>query len=199
MRLPEIQHAVPSDSREDLVRLTVLVTLAVFLTDVASKNWAISALGGGYADLSLLALTVEENSGLAFSVGAGALSSLGVLALRLVVLAVVLLLTLRFGPRSLRFAVGFALVLGGGLGNASDALLRDGAVVDFISTAPISRALFGSPTAQGVVMNLADIWILTGLVLLYPLFRLFGRAVQRRFQALEARLLGPGWSDRLTP
>lgn len=182
--------ATVDDSRAGLFRLTMLVALAVLLADIASKNWAVATVGTGYMDLGLIALTVVENDGLGFSVGVGVLSVGAVLALRLAGLAALVLLTWRFGPESLRYAGGFALVLGGGLGNASDVVFRDGVVVDFISTAPIVSALGGGAMAEGVVMNLADVWILTGLAMLYPLFRILGLAIQRRFQQVEDRILG---------
>lgn len=179
-----------TDSRAGLFRLATLVTLAVLLADVASKTWAVAVVGTGYVDLGLVALTVVENDGLAFSTGAGALDQAVVLTLRLAALAGLLLLAWRFWADSLRCAIGFALVLGGGLGNASDVAFRDGAVVDFISTTPIARALAGSSMAEGFVMNLADLWILAGLFLLYPLFRVLGLAAQRRFRDVEERVLG---------
>lgn len=182
--------ATVADSRAGLARLTMLVALAVLLADVASKNWAVAVVGSGYMDLGFIALTVVENDGLVFSVGGGVLSTGAVLALRLAGLAGLVLLTWRFGPESLRYAVGLALVLGGGLGNASDVVFRDGAVVDFISTAPIVRALGGGSAAEGVVMNLADVWILTGLAMLYPLFRVLGLGIQQRFRQVEDRILG---------
>jgi hypothetical protein len=113
-----------------------------------------------------------------------------VVALRLGALAALLILAWPFGPASLRFALGFALVIGGGLGNASDVVLRDGAVVDFISTAPLTRGLLSGTSVEGVVLNLADVWVLAGLFLLYPLFRALGVAVQRRLVRLEERILG---------
>jgi hypothetical protein len=54
----------------------------------------------------------------------------------------------------------------------------------------------GSPTAQGVVMNLANVWVVAGLALLYPLFRILGLAVQRRFREVERRLMGGRFEDR---
>lgn len=186
MRVPS---TFVEDSRAGLVRLGLLVTLAVLLADVASKNWALAVVGTGYVDLGLVALTVVENDGLAFSVGGGLLGPVAVLALRLGALGALLLLAWRFGPGSLRFAVGFALVLGGGAANAADVVFREGAVVDFISTSPITRSLAGS---EGFVLNLADVWILTGLALLYPLFRTLGLAAQRRFQQVERRMFPRG-------
>jgi lipoprotein signal peptidase len=182
--------ATVTESRAGLFRLATLVTLAVLLADVASKNWALAALGTGYIDLGLIALTVVENDGLAFSTGAGVLNTTTVLGLRLAALAAVLLLAWRFGADSVRFAVGFALIVGGGLGNVSDVVFRDGAVVDFIRAAPIPAALGGNTLAEGIVINLADVWILTGLALLYPLFRILGLAAQGRLREVEERVLG---------
>lgn len=186
MRYPS---PTPTDTRAGLIRLTMLVTAAVLLADVATKNWALAAVGTGYVDLGLVTLTVVQNEGLAFSVGAGVLSYAAVLGLRLGALAALMVLAWRFGPESLRFAIGFALVLGGGLGNASDVVFRDGAVVDFISTPPVSEALGGTT----FVLNLADVWVLAGLALLYPLFRSLGLAVQRRLKQVEGRILGREW------
>jgi signal peptidase II len=183
-----------TESGPALLRLAALITVAVFLADIASKNWAIATVGHGYVDLGLIALTVVENDALAFSIGAGLLDYAVVFALRLAALAGILLLTWRFRPRSLRAAVGVALLVGGGLGNLSDLVFRDGAVVDFISTTPVARALTGSPVVEGIVMNLADVWILAGLALLYPAFRSVGLGTQRRFREAEARVLGREWA-----
>lgn len=183
MQLPS---QIVAEDRAGLIRLTLLLTLAVLLADVASKNWVLATVGTGYEDLGFVALTVVENEGLAFSFAGGLLDPVSVLALRVTALACLLLLAWRFGPERLRFAVGFALVVGGGTANAADVLFRDGAVVDFISTQPIARALLGS---DGFVMNLADLWILAGLVFLYPLFRDAGLATQRRLRQLEGQVL----------
>jgi lipoprotein signal peptidase len=176
-------------SRAGRRRLTLLVLLAVFVTDVASKSWAVAAAGTGIWSTGVLELALAENQGLAFSTGTGTLSGGHVLLIRLAVLSALVLVALRFALDRLRFALGFGLVLGGGLGNAWDGAAGDSAVVDFISTAPISRALGGDPLAGGVVLNLADLWIITGLALLYPLFRIAGRAAQGRFRTIEARVL----------
>jgi lipoprotein signal peptidase len=185
----QIPTATVADTRLGLFRMAGLLALAVLLADIASKNWALAALGSDYIDLGLFALMVVENPGFAFSTGAGALGAATVLTLRLAALVGVLFLGWRFIGDSVRYAVGFALVVGGGLGNASDIVFRDGAVVDFISTQPIP-ALGGSDAMSAIVINLADVWILTGMALLYPLFRRIGRAAQRRFLAIESRVLG---------
>jgi signal peptidase II len=186
--------ATATESRPAVFRLAALITVAVLLADIASKNWAIAVVGNGYVDLGLVALTVVHNDGLAFSIGAGLLDYAVVLALRLAGLAGILFLAWRFRPRSLRSAVGVALLVGGGLGNLSDLVFRDGAVVDFISTTPAARALTGSPVMEGIVMNLADVWILAGLALLYPVFRRLGLGTQQRFREAEARILGREWA-----
>jgi lipoprotein signal peptidase len=182
--------ASQTDPRASLVPLTMLVTLAMLLADVASKNWALAAVGAGTVELGPIALVVVVNDGLAFSIGGGLLNAATILALRVAGLVAILGLAWRFGPYRLRYALGFAMVLGGGLGNAGDVVFRDGAVVDFISTAPIARALAGHDGAQGIVLNLADVWVLAGLALLYPLFRILGLAAQRRIRRVEGRVLG---------
>jgi lipoprotein signal peptidase len=182
-----------TDSRASLFRLATLLAVAVLLADVASKNWALSTLGSGHVDLGLVGLTLVQNDGLAFSTGAGLLSAPIVLALRVAALLGVLGLAWRFGAERPRYAVGFALVLGGGFGNAGDVLLRGGAVVDFIHASPLAPVLGDGLLGSGIVLNLADVWILTGLACLYPLFRAFGLAVQRRLERLERHLvLRPG-------
>jgi lipoprotein signal peptidase len=186
MFLPSPPYPVLPQSRAGRRRLTLLVLLAVFMTDVASKSWALAMAGTGFGDTSFIEIALAENTGLAFSTGTGTLTGFQVLAIRLTVLSVLVLVALRFALERLRFALGFGLVLGGGLGNAWDGAGPDGAVVDFISTAPMS------PLEGGVVLNLADLWIITGLALLYPLFRLAGRAAQGRFREVEARLLRRG-------
>jgi lipoprotein signal peptidase len=184
------QSATIADSPAGILRLASLITIAVLLADVASKNWALAAVGTGHVDLGFIVLTVVENEALAFSTGTGVLSGATVLGLRLAALFAILLLAWRFGADSVRYAVGFALVIGGGLGNASDVVFRDGAVVDFISPTAISSALGAPSPAEGLVLNLADVWIFIGLALLYPLFRQFGRAAQQRMEEVEDRVLG---------
>ena len=183
MLFPRPPYPVLPRSPAGRRRLTLLVILAVFMTDVASKSWALAMAGTGFGDTSIIELALAENQGLAFSTGTGTLTWPQILLIRLTVLSALVLVALRFALERLRFALGFGLVLGGGLGNAWDGAAGDGAVIDFISTAPIS------PLEGGIVLNLADVWIFTGLALLYPLFRVAGRAAQRRFQAVEARLL----------
>jgi signal peptidase II len=189
MLFPRPPYPLFPRSRAGRRRLTLLVLLAVFVTDVASKSWALAVAGTGVGDTSLVEIALAENEGLAFSTGTGTLTGTQILVIRLAVLVALVVTALRFARDRLRYALGFGLLLGGGLGNAWDGAAGDGAVVDFISTAPISRALWSDPLAGGVVLNLADMWIITGLALLYPLFRGAGRSAQRRFVAVEARLL----------
>lgn len=60
---------------------------------------------------------------------------------------------------------GFALILGGGLGNFLDRIFRDGAVVDFLNVG------FGN-VIRTAVFNVADMAITGGLILLiYGVFR----------------------------
>lgn len=189
MFFPRPPYPLVPRGRAGRRRLTLLVLLAVFVTDVASKSWALAMAGTGVGDTGVVEIALTHNEGLAFSTGTGTLTGAQILVIRLAVLSALVLIALRFAFDRLRYALGFGLILGGGLGNAFDGAAGDGAVVDFISTAPISRALGSHPLAGGVVLNLADLWIITGLALLYPLFRIAGRAAQQRFRAVEARLL----------
>ena len=73
-------------------------------------------------------------------------------------LAVLSMTLLARGVRSRSEIVGWGLLLGGGLGNLIDRVMRDGSVVDFLrlSYGPLSTAIF----------NLADVFILAGVVAL---------------------------------
>lgn len=53
---------------------------------------------------------------------------------------------------------GFTLILGGGLGNFLDRILRDGVVVDFLN--------IGIGNIRTAIFNIADVAITTGLLLL---------------------------------
>jgi signal peptidase II len=98
------------------------------------------------------------NRGVSFSlfVQDNALGRHLLIALLAVISAVVAVLMWR-APNRLA-AMGFALVLGGALGNLRDRLLYDGAVFDFLALHLGAMPLF--------VCNLPDIFISAGVVLL---------------------------------
>jgi signal peptidase II len=139
-----------------------LITFASVGCDQAAKHIARAALVPT-SSISLLAgslhFELAENRGGFLSLGANLPA-----AVRQAVFGVgvpVLLVALALGAiwfRRLRRpqVVGLALLLGGGLGNLIDRLLRDGAVTDFVrvSVGPVSTGIF----------NLSDIVIALGVV-----------------------------------
>lgn len=148
-------------------RLLLATSAAIALAaDQVSKTIALATLvPGERVDLlgSLFGWLLVRNSGGAFSIlpGGGALLSLLTAAI-VVVVAV-------WGYRSGEFPAAFGLIIGGGLGNLADRILRSpgagrGSVVDFID-------LGFWPT-----FNLADVAITTGVGLLL----LFGLTSRRR-------------------
>jgi signal peptidase II len=116
------------------LRGSVLIAIAVVITDQFTKQWALVALDDGPIDVVwTLRFNLVFNRGMAFSQGEGLGPIIGVVALGVVV---ALLVSLRRGTGTLG-AVGVGLVVGGALGNVIDRLFRSpgwlrGAVVDFI-------------------------------------------------------------------
>jgi len=142
--------------------LITAITLACVGCDQATKHIARSTLAPT-TPISILAgwvhFELAENHGGFLSLG----SNLPAPARRFVFsLGVPLLLAaLAFGGvwfRHLRKAqvIGLALLLGGGLGNLIDRLVRDGAVTDFVrlSVGPVSTGIF----------NVSDIVIAIGVI-----------------------------------
>jgi signal peptidase II len=116
------------------LRGSVLIAIAVVITDQLTKQWALAALDDGPIDLVwTLRFNLVFNRGMAFGQGDGLGPVIGVVAL---VVVVALLVSLRRGSGTLG-AVGVGLVVGGAIGNVIDRLFRSpgwlrGAVVDFI-------------------------------------------------------------------
>jgi signal peptidase II len=116
------------------LRGSVLIAIAVVITDQLTKQWALAALDDGPVDVVwTLRFNLVFNRGMAFGQGEGLGPVIGVLALGVVV---ALLISLRRGSGTLG-AVGVGLVVGGAIGNVIDRLFRSpgwlrGAVVDFI-------------------------------------------------------------------
>jgi lipoprotein signal peptidase len=175
-------------ARNEIWRLAVLVALAAFLVDWASKSWALASLDTA-RPLGALVLDVERNTAFAFSSGAGSVEPWMVGGIRLLVILAIVLLAWRLAPRRRRYAAGFALLVAGGSGNAADIVLRDGAVVDFIGTGPMQLYLAGAPLNINFVFNVADVYILLGLALLAPLIRAGALSVQRQIVGWERRVL----------
>jgi signal peptidase II len=128
-----------------------LTALAIIVLDQATKQLALSGLDDGPVDLidGALTLRLTYNSGGAF----GLLQGLpGFFLIATVVVVVAILLWVR-RIEDYRWMVPLGMVLGGGLGNVTDRIVRatDGRVVDFID-------LHWWP-----VFNLADASIVIGV------------------------------------
>lgn len=173
----------------DVLRFAALVAIAVFLVDWATKSWALESVQHGVVPLGSLMLGVERNDAFAFSAGSGRISPAATLGVRLTALIAVVLLSWRVGARNRRLAAGFALLLAGGLGNASDVAFRGGAVVDFIHAGPFVFPWVGGDVVHaGFVFNAADVSILIALGLLAPLIQEWSMGMQQRITVFEARL-----------
>lgn len=147
---------LPGRRRSGLLTAVAAVTLAL---DVLSKIIVVMTLEGQPTVKLLggvLYLDVFRNSGAAFSLATGWTWLLSLIALGVVVVIVRLASRLR----SIGWAVGLGLVLGGSLGNLVDRLLRApgplrGHVVDFLS-------LLAPDGGVWPVFNLADSAIVCG-------------------------------------
>jgi signal peptidase II len=140
---------------------------AVLVLDQASKFIADQTLEfGRYIDLlPILALLRVNNTGVAFSVGHG-LGSLVLVAATAVITLFVFYLWHSAKEGGRLVAAGFALIIGGALGNLIDRV-RLGHVVDFLYLHIGDRGFF--------VFNLADVALTIGPVLLAWFYLLGGR------------------------
>ena len=133
------------------------VTAAVVAVDQLTKVVAEAKLplGAAIDIIPVLSLYRVHNTGIAFSMFAG--SGVALIALMIAVSAVVIVLWLRSHDGGQLAAAGFALILGGAIGNLIDRL-RFGYVVDFLLLHIGGWTLF--------VFNLADAALTLGPVLL---------------------------------
>jgi len=111
--------------------------------------------------LPFLALYHTRNTGIAFSLLSG-FGDMGLIVVALAVIAVVLALAARTTSGQIFARAGFALVVGGAIGNLIDRASL-GYVIDYI--------LFHTPVWSFAIFNLADAFITVGagLVLLQEL------------------------------
>ena len=111
--------------------------------------------------LPFLALFRTYNTGVAFSMFAS-IGDLGLIAISAAVILFVLYLAVRTAPGQVIARTGFALIIGGAIGNIVDRLLF-GHVIDYV--------LFHTPVWSFAVFNLADalITVGAGLVILEEL------------------------------
>ncbi|MGH7445512.1 MAG: signal peptidase II [Longimicrobiales bacterium] len=167
------------------LRFAALLGLAAWLSDWASKSWALDVVAHAPVELgNRLLLGVVRNDALAFSTMAS--MPLGsIMSLRLTCIAVLAVLAIRFAAESRRLACAFSLLLAGGVGNVADLFFRQGAVVDFIGLGPFPVA----DSEVAIVFNLADIWIKVGVILAFPLIRRAAHRTQQASEDFERRLL----------
>lgn len=145
------------------IGLFAAVAIAALSADIVSKVLVVDYLSGR-APVRLLGgalyLIETRNSGAAFSLGTG----LTVVLTAVAVVVVLIILRAARNLRSVGWAVGLGLVLGGALGNLIDRLFRSpgvgrGQVVDWLS-------LFSPDGSVWPVFNLADSSIVCGVVLI---------------------------------
>ena len=141
-----------------LSALGLTVVVAVVVLDQIAKLWAEASLPTGEAVdiLPILTLYRVHNAGIAFSFLAGAGGG-ALIVLMLVISAVVVAFWVRAVDGGRLAALGFALILGGAIGNLIDRF-RFGYVIDFL------LLHFGDWTL--FVFNLADAALTLGPALL---------------------------------
>jgi len=105
--------------------------------------------------LPFLALFRTYNTGIAFSM-LSSLGDTGLIVLALAVAGFVIWLASRTEPRQVAARIGFALIVGGALGNLVDRAVY-GHVIDYV--------LFHTPVWSFAVFNLADAFITVGAAL----------------------------------
>jgi signal peptidase II len=150
-------------TRKSILLNFLVVVLAVVL-DQLVKYWV--ETGMDYHQqidiLPFLALFRTHNEGIAFSM-LSSLGDTGLIVMTLLVIGFVLYLWWSSGPEKRIARFGFALIIGGALGNLIDRS-QHGYVVDYV--------LFHTPAWSFAVFNLADAFITVGagLIILDELF-----------------------------
>ena len=152
----------------------ILVAVSCFGCDRVSKIAARTGLQGAppHAYLgNIFILEYEENQGAMLSIGAGLSEEtrFWLFTVGIAVLVIVLALFVFNQSHTVAEIGAGALAIGGGLGNLVDRLSYGGAVVDFVS--------IGIGPLRTAVFNIADISILTGVILY------FLSVYRRRFSA----------------
>jgi signal peptidase II len=143
---------------------SVLPYLLIVIVAIGIDQWIKRLVENGMALheqidlLPFLALYHARNTGIAFSLLAD-FGDVGLILVALAVIAVVLALASRTTDRQVLARAGFALVVGGAIGNLIDRATL-GYVIDYI--------LFHTPVWSFAIFNLADAFITigAGLVLL---------------------------------
>jgi signal peptidase II len=139
----------------------ILPYAAIVVVAVALDQWVKRLVENGMALheqidlLPFLALYHTRNTGIAFSLLAG-FGDVGLVLVALVVIAVVLALAARTTSGQVLARAGFALVVGGAIGNLIDRV-SFGYVIDYV--------LFHTPVWSFAIFNLADAFITVGAAL----------------------------------
>jgi lipoprotein signal peptidase len=156
------------------------IATAAFIADALTKLWAVVALevhGGGTMELvrGNLELGVARNPGAAFSFLRDAPEAVRrplFVGVSIAAILFVMAAYRRLDRARVAARWGFALVLGGALGNLVDRI-RDASVVDFIQ----AHATWGGVDHRWPVFNVADVAISVGVALL--LADIVGRRASR--------------------
>lgn len=138
--------------------------LLVFITDQATKIWALYKLANGYPVkvLPFLNFTLVMNEGIAFGLfhEGGNIKNYLLIIITSIATVIILLYHIRMKNHSGLKAIILAFVFGGAVGNLYDRIFR-GFVVDFID---LYVGSFHWP-----VFNLADTYITIGLIIIFYL------------------------------
>jgi signal peptidase II len=133
-----------------------LLTIVAIALDQWIKYWVETGLElhQPVEILPFLALFRTYNTGIAFSM-LDSFGDIGLIAVSVCVVAFVLYLAAKTEPGQVLARIGFALIVGGALGNVIDRAVY-GHVIDYI--------LFHTPSWSFAVFNLADAFITVGAV-----------------------------------
>lgn len=133
----------------------------IFLLDQVSKFLVLNTLGFERSKNiipNLLNFTLVKNRGAAFSILSNSTSLLTVISILATLLLIIIIL--KFPPRSHWNLVGLAYLLGGTLGNGIDRLFK-GYVLDFLELVPINFPIFN---VADISINIAIICFIIDII-----------------------------------
>lgn len=157
----------------------ISVIFLTFVADQVTKAWAEAGLEyGQLVDLlPIISLFRVHNTGIAFSM-LNDFGEIGLFAMALAVVVLVLVIWQKSGDGGRFAAIGYALVVGGALGNLADRISH-GHVVDFLLLHIGDMSLF--------VFNIADVALTIGPILLIMIIMTPSRRAARRVRYRAAR------------
>lgn len=137
-----------------LRRIALFLPLLLLALDQASKAWVESSLAFQHyvPVMPMLALFRTYNTGIAFSLLAG-MPDWALIAITIAIATIVAWLWFHLESHRIWAVMGFALIMGGAIGNLIDRVFR-GHVVDFI--------LIHTESWSFAIFNLADSFITVG-------------------------------------